>query len=293
MLTYELYIIYQNMPRQPKALLVEQKNSDLKPENIISNVMQFSENMRFNHNTISYNIASDCSPDEKLRMESALLELSTKTQIISFKSGDENSDILISCSEIKLQKDENIFIAGEGGPSRYINNTIYPVILRGRILLYSKSNCQSSLVEMHELLHVFGFDHSQDDTDLMFPRSDCSQELKQKYINKLKELYLIKPLAELYFKDIDNITRSGKYLSFKVTIVNKGILDATDVNLSVYAEDEKLNSFDLGDINLGEGQKFTIENLKLPSLDTQEILLRIESKNEEYDYENNVLKASG
>jgi hypothetical protein len=292
-LGFELNLLYKNWPRESKELKIQsnsiEENQSSKKE---SQLTYFSQNLRFNHNNISYNIDSACSLEKRNRMIEAFSVLSRETQIISFNEADKNSDILVSCSDAEIQNDENLFISGEGGPSKYINNTIYPVILKGRIFLYKESNCGSPIVEVHELLHVFGFDHSKDKSDIMYPKSDCTQELKIAYFEELKRLYSIKPLAELYFKEADNITKAGIYLNFALTILNKGILPAKSVNLSVYADNKKVKSFELGDMKIGEGQKLTIKNLQLPSLNTKEVSLKIESQSEEYDYENNVLRAS-
>ena len=225
-------------------------------------------------------------------MIEAFQTLSKETEILSFIESNTDADIQVSCSQVELQKGENLFIAGEGGPSKYINNTIYPVILKGRILLYEQSGCKSSIIEMHELLHVFGFDHSEDKTDILYPKTDCTQELKQAYIQMLKDLYKIDAKSELYFKEAENITKAGKYLDFDVMVINYGIIDAKEVNLTIYADNKKVESFDLGNLDLGEGKRFSVKNLKLPSLNIKEVELKIESNNQEYDYNNNILKAS-
>jgi len=291
-LIYGGYTLYEELPRNPTQLRIQTLEN---PDPINSNqfgINQFSPNIRFNHKEISYKIDFDCSSEKREKMIEAFQTLSKETEILSFIESATDIDIQVSCSQIELQKGENLFIAGEGGPSKYVNNTIYPVILKGRILLYEQSQCKSSIVEMHELLHVFGFDHSEDKTDMMYPKTDCTQELKQAYIQMLKDLYKIEPKSELYFKEAENITKAGKYLGFDVMVVNYGIIDAKEVNLTIYADSQKVESFDLGEINLGEGKRFSVKNLKLPSINTKEIELKIESNNSEYDYNNNIIRAN-
>jgi hypothetical protein len=293
-LIYEAYIIYDFLPKKQQTLIIVQRGPDfpiLINETNNTLATQFSQNMRFNHNIITYKIDPNCTKDKEENMLSAFLTISQETKIINFLEELTNPDISISCSEEVIQNDEYIYIAGEGGPSKYINNTIYPIILKGRILLYEKSRCKSPIVEMHELLHVFGFDHSKDKTDIMYPTTDCTQELKQRYIQSLIHLYSISPKAELYFEEIINITKSGKYLNFELTISNKGIINSEEVNLTVYSKNNQISSFSLGKIALGEGQRFTIKNLKLPSSNTNQITFKIVSETEEYDYLNNILVA--
>ena len=289
-LGYKLYSIYQTLPINPKELIIENASNGYDTGNVIAD--QFASNMRFNHNSITYFIASDCDGIKRDKMLEAFSILEEETEIISFFEDGEDADIIIACSDIEIQKDENLFIAGEGGPSKYINNTIYPLILKGRIFLYRSGDCIAPLVEMHELLHVFGFDHSEDKTDIMYPNSDCSQALKQKYIQSLKELYSIPAKADLYFKDSNNLVKAGSYLNFEVTVVNQGIIDAKTVSLTAYADNKQLESFDLKDIKVGEGQKFSVQNLKLPSPNSKGIELRISSPTQEYDLGNNILRAA-
>ena len=78
-----------------------------------------------------------------------------------------------------MEQDDDLFIAGEGGPTSITNTSLYNVILKGKILLYKKSECEEPIVELHELLHVFGFDHSQDPNNIMFNLSSCNQEISQ------------------------------------------------------------------------------------------------------------------
>jgi len=289
-LGYKLYFIYQTLPINPQELIIENSSNNYDTGQVTAT--QFAPNMRFNHNSITYLITSDCNKEKRSKMLEAFSILEEETGILSFIEVGEDADIEISCSDVEIQKDENLFIAGEGGPSKYINNTIYPLILKGRIFLYKSSSCIAPLVEMHELLHVFGFDHSKDKKDIMYPNSDCSQELKQKYIQSLKELYSIPAKADLYFKESDNITKAGSYLNFEVTVVNQGIIDSKTVSLIVYADNKQLEVFDLKDIKVGEGQKFSVQNVKLPFPNSKGIELKISTPTLEYDYENNILRAS-
>ena len=99
-------------------------------------------------------------------------ELKDKVGIISFYSVADNPDIEISCSDTtRYSTEKDTIIPGEGGTKGSIQTGKYTVITSGIILLYGdKRNieCDWPIVELHELLHAFGFDHSPDKNSLMF-----------------------------------------------------------------------------------------------------------------------------
>ena len=165
------------------------------------------------------------------------------------------------------------------------------MILKGKIFLYRQSSCDQPIVELHELLHVFGFEHINDSKSIMYPYAECDQVLKQEYLDSLIKIYSIPPLAELVF-DEANVSRAGKYLNFDISISNKGIIDAENVAIIVYEDDQEVKRFPLQEIKLGSGKKFMVENLKLESKSSEQIKLVIDYMGYEYDKQNNELVAS-
>lgn len=247
-------------------------NADVKDQlaNVSGEVNQFYKNMRFNHNKISYYINPECSNDKKREMERAFEILSIKVNnLITFYSSEENNaDILVGCSPNSYEKEENIFIVGEGGPTKIVNSSL-PVIERGKVLLYSdsRSDCENPNLELHELFHVFGYDHINEPTDIMYPYLDCEQEIKPKLIDHMVQLYSIEPFAELYFGNISAYMEKylGKdYLNFNITINNDGIIDAENVGLEVRVQNKSIKSFELENIKFGAAHKLYVKNLALP-----------------------------
>jgi len=294
------YLLYMNIPGEPMALNpVVKESPKLEVENLSYAVKQFHPNMKFNHNSISYTIDSACSEEKKNRMIEAFNELSDKVGIISFYSVIENPDIEISCSEDeKTSVDEDYFIAGEGGAKEIIQTDRYNIITNGIILLYwnphGAVNCDWSNIELHELLHVFGFEHSKDENSLMYPYLEsCEQRLAQSIIDDLKELYSQPNLADLYFEKVV-IIKKGRYLDFNVTIKNSGDIDAGDVLLGVFDEGERIgeaDDFKLGDIKYGAGVSLSIQNIKLKNRNSKKIEIVLDEKNviKEIDENNNVV----
>ena len=79
----------------------------------------------------------------------------------------------------------------------------YNVITNGTVLLYKETNAQNcdwANVELHELIHVFGFGHSNNSNSLMYPYlENCNQKLDDSIIKELTRLYSEENLADLYF----------------------------------------------------------------------------------------------
>lgn len=285
------YYIYNSIPGDSKILKIAGYDPGVQgPVNASDKVEQFYPNLRFNHNNISYFINSDCSNRKMQGVLNAFSILENETKIISFYSVYEsNADILIECTDKDNQKEQNVFIAGEGGPTKILNLSFYPVILSGKILLYNESLCDYPVTELHELLHVFGFDHINDSKKIMFPYVDCKQKLNPELISIIHDLYSIKPLAELYFTNVSAI-KTGIYLNFSLEIKNDGMINAKNVALEVYSESNKVDSFDLRDIDFGSGKQFEVSNLKLPSRNTNNIEFRIFYPQEEYNKQNNIIE---
>ena len=295
-----LYFLYQTIPGEPIfSNPILKGPSEVQIGTSSSSVSQFYKNMKFNHNVISYSLDPDCEQGKKDRMVEAFLELSKQVSSLDFYQSSEKADIEISCDEsIKEGLDESYFIAGEGGAKAIIQTGTYNVITEGIVLLHdSQENsitCDWPIVELHELLHVFGFDHSTDEDSLMYPiLNSCNQKLDIGIVEDLEKLYSEENLAELYFKNVKAI-KKGKYLDFDVNISNAGVVAAENLQLGVFEGDEEIKSFDLtsnGVMDYGAGISLQISNLKLSSRGAKDIKLVLDSRNwiKEYDEDNNII----
>lgn len=277
------YIYYQNLPGEPVNGTIDLE----KPASEIPNspVNQFYQNMKFNHNQISYQIDSNCELTKTEKMTRALKEISDNVPEISFYQSSENPDIEFSCTE--KSKDsvagKEYFVAGEGGAKEIIQTGNYNVITNGVVLLYGNPNnalkCDFPNVELHEIMHVFGFNHTTDKNSLMYPYLEsCDQKIDQKIIDELKRLYSEKNLPELYFDSVLAI-KKGRYLDFNITIKNSGVIDANDVNYSIYDEGKLIESRKIGDLKFGGGVYLQVQNLKLLNRDSKQVSFVIDSAN--------------
>lgn len=290
------YFLYLNFPGKPQILNVVTSPNQLEVSNFSYEVNQFYPNMKFNHNHISYSIGSDCSEEKKNNMIEAFSELQNKVGVISFSPVSNNPDIEVSCSEsIKHSIEKEYFIAGEGGAKEIIQTGRYNVITQGIILLYGEKKgvkCDWPNVELHELLHVFGFAHSSDKNSLMYPYLEsCDQKLDESIISNIKELYSKENLPDLYFENVTAV-KKGRYLDFNVTIKNSGTVDAENVFLSVFDDNDKIEDFNLKDITFGAGVTYSVQNLKLNSRSSTNINLAIDAEDliKEIDEKNNIVE---
>ena len=292
------WFLYQNLPGDPEQFIMEEINNpdnlNNLPEIQYSETPMFYSNIRFNHNQISYNIESSCSQERVLKMEDAFFILHNKTKIISFYPvGSENADISIGCSENYLSQEENLFVAGEGGPSEIVNTSLYTVILKGKMMLYKESLCRAPIVELHELLHVFGFDHSNNPKNIMYNFSSCNQEITKDITDNLISLYSIEPLPDLSIEEV-NATKRGRYFDFKIKIINQGLEDITNSSFIVSSDEEDIYITSLGEMAFGEGKILEAKNLKLPSRNTEKVRFIVDGENEirELREDNNAIELS-
>lgn len=273
-------------------IVLPEDNSSL--ENATEKLEMFYPNMRFVQNSLDFGFAGECTPDKKERVYEAFEIISRETKILSFKESLTNPIIIIFCNEVEKETTENTFIAGEGGPEKVLNSTLYPLIGGGKVYLYGTkkdSNCEYPVVEIHELMHVFGFNHITNKSSILYPYLDCEQKLDAEIISELRRLYSIEPKAELKIKNA-TVSKSGIYLNFNIEIENIGLIDANNNVLQIKTNENSLiKDFELDDIEPGTTQTLKVQNLKLPSRNTNEIVIEIKTSTEEFYVENNVLEA--
>ncbi|MEM4182023.1 MAG: matrixin family metalloprotease [Candidatus Pacearchaeota archaeon] len=298
-LGYFSFYLYKNyLPIEEKSFFIISEKKEIEV-NASSYLKQFVQNMRFSKNNLSYYFYEDCLEDNMNRMKNSFDIIQNETEIISFYEIKDNSaDILVFCSDklIEKESEENkrTFIAGEGGPSKFLNLTPYPLILQGEIKLYSKEkieDCNYPIVELHELLHVFGYEHFKEEKSVLYPYLKCNQRLDKEIISDLKNIYSVSPKAELFFVNSSAI-KKGAYLDFSVEVKNTGIIEAKNVSLFINDEKDEIKVYSLGDISSGYTKSLEVQNLFLKNPKTKSISFRIFSFTKEYSYENNIVKMS-
>jgi hypothetical protein len=288
--SYFLYLSILDFTAEPipfiqtEAQLPPQKN-----QSSFSEQFQFYPNMRFAKKSLIYNIGDSCPENKKTRMRQAFARIEEETGLLNFYQNinPKKADILASCNKTETQIQEKYFIVGEGGPTHLINTSLFYIIEEGKVLLfYAKSKCDNYNVELHELLHIFGFKHSNNKESIMYNTTFCNQVLTDDIVEELKRLYSIEELPDLYFSRI-SATKSGALLSFEAEVRNQGLSNSDDVMLKLYSKGEKVDDFDLGRINYGEGKILQVKNIKLPSRKIDSIKFILADSEELYN-ENNI-----
>ena len=265
-LGFGLYVLWLYLPSETvslKPVYVPADTVSVPPSQV-----QFYPDMRYPDRNITYHIGDACTEAKRQDIQEAFATLSQLT-ILQFTQADPG-EIDILCSDIAPAADQkNHFVAGEGGPTTIINASRYYVILGGKVSLYRSETCDKPQVAIHEILHALGFDHNQNPNSIMYPITNCNQQVDQYIIDTIDNLYKADSLSDLTITDVQG-SKSGRYLNFDITVANYGLRDADAVNLSVSADGRFVKEFDLRNIALGTRKVFTVQNLKIPS-DTQDI----------------------
>lgn len=247
-------------------------------------LMQFYENMRFPSEVISYQIDEKCSLPKRSNMIKAFEILQADTTL-EFYEVNDNPEIFVTCEE-KTRMEDGLFIAGEGGPTNITETTRYKVILRGEILLIKDSECQRPNVEIHELLHVLGFDHSENKNNILYPITKCKQTIGEEIPSLIEELYLEETLPDLRFEKAD-AEINGHELSLNVSVRNDGLAESGSASIVIYADNKTLKKIPLKPLKIGHGLKIELSNLWLTKMKIEELKVTIEANFNELDYVNN------
>ena len=292
LLALSIFYLYDNLPGEKIPLSIQQKTESKILPIDYGLTPVFSEKLRFNHNKISFYIDPVCSRKRKNAMFDAFLIFQEEMEIISFyELEDSDADITVECPNSPIEVSEGYLAAGEGGPFEIINTELFKVINKGKIFLYEDPQCEYPIVEVHELLHVFGFDHINNPKSAMYNISNCQQRITPDMISTIQSLYSIKPLVDLYIENI-SATKNNRYLDFNITIKNQGLLDAPKTTLTIFSEEKKIDEVELEEIEIGTGRTIQIKNMKMFSRSIEEVEFAIDINNliSELDKKNNQIK---
>jgi len=291
-LAFSIGWIYNELPKEPVRLISNIEDSEHIQIINYGATPVFSESLRFNHDDISFNIEESCSNKRATSMREAFQIFEDKMGIITFNEiGDNSADISVGCSDDFIELGENLFAAGEGGPINITNTSNFKTIQKGKIFLYEDQRCERPLVELHELSHVFGFDHSLDPNNIMYNVSICGQRISQDMIDLINELYSIKPLPDARISEL-TATKRGKYLDFNITILNEGLVEIENISLTLLSNNKVIDTISLEGIGIGFGRTLRAVNLRLfsGSISTIDFVVDYESVVEELDENNNVIQ---
>ena len=281
-LIFGAYLLWLNFPTS--SIEFEQYKANISEE-FPEKSSQFYTNMRYPTDNIGYTFASRCGERKREDVKKAVERLETET-ILKFHEASSNTQILITCSQDAPEPEqEGHFVAGEGGPTLIINASRYSVILGGKVSLFRADKCDKPQIATHEILHALGFDHNSNEKSIMYPITNCDQEIDQHIVEEIRRLYSQKAAGDLLIESVD-AEKSGPYLGFEITIANFGLKEISQSSLKLFAEDSEIREFEVGTLDIGSKKTLTIKNLRVPR-DTERIKFSIVTPEEEISKNNN------
>jgi len=251
--------------------------------------MQFYQNMRYSDSEISYMI-SDCPLQKKNDMERAF-EIISNRSVLKFESVDYGdtlkgtSELFVTCDS-KNKIEDGLFIAGEGGPVNITKGDNFNVILKGKVLLIKDSKCENPNVAVHELLHTLGFNHSDNENNIMYPISKCKQTIGEDIFALINQLYSTPSEPDLVLKNVSAVMR-GKYLDVNMSIKNNGLRDSREAEVLIYADDELVKEIKLDAMKIGYGRIISLSNLWVSQINVKRLDFTIDSGFAELEKNNN------
>ena len=248
--------------------------------------MQYYPNMRYSDSSISYKI-SNCSIDKGNQMQYAFKIMQNITKL-KFYPVENDEQISVTCLE-QNKIENNMFVAGEGGPTSIILSGNFYIITKGEILLIRNSDCPMPNVALHELLHSLGFKHSSNPNNIMYNVTSCDQTIGQDTINLIDELYSVPSYPDLTFENVSGVM-NGRFLNLNLTVINEGLNDAAASKIIIYADNTSVREINLDSIKVGEGISLNLENVLISKINFNEISLEIASDFNEITKENNKIK---
>ncbi len=250
------------------------KNYNFSIEGNASSI-QFYPNMRYPNKDISYKI-TDCPLQKQGEMLQAF-EILNNLTVLNFNPVASGEEITITCDE-RTRFEGNMFIAGEGGPTKIVKSGGFNVILSGMVLLLRESKCPNPNVGIHELLHALGFIHSNNKHNIMYNYTNCDQTIGAEIPNLIEELYETPAKPNLIVEDA-SARMSGRYLDLNFSVRNMGLADSNAAVIEIRMDDRLLKEIDLEALELGSGQIIGLSNLFVSRFDEGKLELEIV-----YDY---------
>lgn len=261
---------------------------------IDSNYTQFYPNMRYKDKNISYWIEPACGETKTKAIIEALGAISNKT-VLTFYLDGKGAEIRYLCSRTSpTPEQESHYIAGEGGPVQIVNASMYSVILIGEVALYRAERCDRPQVAIHETLHALGFNHNPNPKSILYPVTDCKQEIDEYISRDINNIYVTESLPDLAIENVKADKAEG-YLSFDITMANIGLEDAEGVKLSVRSDGTRIKEYGMGNIPIGSRKSLKVSGVVMPIvLTTNKLVFEISTKDsvKEISSENNRVELS-
>ncbi|MCX6814227.1 MAG: matrixin family metalloprotease [Candidatus Aenigmarchaeota archaeon] len=147
-------------------------------------------NPKWYTNNLTFTISKNCTKTQRDKMLEAISHLvkNTKTSLNFTEVEDGCPDITVKCLNVSV-----VLYLEEGMGQAIVTHKgegHYSVITKAE-LQFSLGDkfCPRPVVQLHELLHTFGFEHSKDPSDIMYNRFGCLQDIKEVMKKDLAQIY--------------------------------------------------------------------------------------------------------
>jgi hypothetical protein len=263
-------------------------------EPMYSKTNQFFPNMRFVDERISFYIEPECLFKSPNYIYQAF-EILEENTVLEFYQDSKNPEILIICSQESKESQsigrKSYYIAGEGGPTNVINVSERFIILEGQVTLFRDEQCNESKLALHELLHVLGFDHSNNPRSIMYPVTACNQVLDESIIDEINLIYSVPSLPDIAIENVE-AKRVSRQISLNMTIANYGFKNANDVSITIKnPQGDLLYQKTIDFISVGTKKIFSLENLRVWS-NSDLLIFEVKINEEEISLSNNRAEVS-
>jgi uncharacterized protein YpmB len=155
--------------------------------------------LTYHYNTLPSDACEDCTlvcaTSQKEKIKNAFDQITEDTEnIIAFEESETNADIEIYCYGDKYSGEGNLITLGEGGYQNYGNEIVSGTLnFYGQNSIGKDSNCLE--LTLHEIFHVFGFQHSEEGimkaiaTSKISGSYRCQYDIDEYIIEDLKRIY--------------------------------------------------------------------------------------------------------
>ena len=277
-----MLVLYWFVPTGDLEFGIERSSNFSLDKNMV--LMQFYDNMRFPDKIISYSISDNCTIKKRSDMKWAF-DILENESILEFYELSKDGQIIVDCDD-RNRVEDGLFIAGEGGPTNITKGENFNVILNGQILLIKDSECERPNIAIHELLHVLGFNHSDNVNNIMYPVSKCKQVIGDEIPTEINRLYSVPSYPDLLIRDVSTEIH-GRYIDLNISIFNDGLKKAEKFNLIIFADEKEIKEIELDELEIGTGLNIELTNLLLTKIKVEEISVLIETDETELSLENN------
>lgn len=251
---------------------------------IPSTATQFYPNLRFLNARIVYALGPACDETQRARVHRAFSLLSEDTGLSFVESMPE--DLSITCALTPEPRDVSLthFVAGEGGPTSILNVSSFYIIQHANVSFYRPERCAIPTIALHELLHAFGFDHTNQSMSIMYPLTGCEQTIDASILEELRRLYSIPSLPDIALSSVSANISTLRF-SFIVEVANLGLAPLTNATLVVEG-DTFIRRFGLEELEVGKRKILSVEQIRLTRAFSS-LSFRIETPDRELSLTNN------